>query len=148
MIYLSALLVLKGQFVDDIIQKYGFQSHVDVGFYEDGTAYVKNSPDSFFDDVQPRSHAEEIAKGDVTHNWSAVSAKVNSAPWMDLPSTYVHCEQDQAILLNLQKTMVKDAKVVGGGEGFSIETLDSSHCPFLSMPDRLLSIVEKVATGL
>jgi hypothetical protein len=80
MIYLSAWLVLKGQSVDDIIQKYGFQSHADVGFYENGTAYVKNSPASFFNDVQPRSHAEEVAKADVTHNRSAVSAPRSIVP--------------------------------------------------------------------
>jgi hypothetical protein len=67
---------------------------------------------------------------------------------MDLPSTDVHREQDQAVLLDLLKTMVKDANVVSGGEDFRIETLDSSHCPFLSLPDRLLSIVEEVASGL
>jgi hypothetical protein len=68
MTYLSARLVLKGQSVDDIIQKYGFQSHADVGFSENGTAYVRKSPDSFFNDVEPRSHAEEIAKADVAHH--------------------------------------------------------------------------------
>ncbi|KAI9881247.1 MAG: hypothetical protein M1830_005533 [Pleopsidium flavum] len=132
LIYLSAWLVLKGQSVNSILEKYGFQSCVDVGFNSDNQAFVKNASDSFYNDIEPRSQAEELAEATVTHNWSAVGGKIEGAPWMNLPSTYVHCEQDQAILLDLQKSMVKDAMEAREIGGLETELLNSGHCPFLT----------------
>ncbi len=151
MIYLSAWLVLKGQSLNDIVQKHGFQSRVDVGFNEDGTAHAKNAVDSFYNNIEPRSRAEELARASVTHNWNVVSCKVECAPWLDLPTTYVFCERDQAILLDLQVKMVRDARevlVVDAARDIETETLGTGHCPFLSMPEKVLGIVEKVAAGL
>jgi hypothetical protein len=88
-----------------------------------------------------------LARADVTHNWSAASAKVEGVPWMDLPATCVFCENDQAIFLNLQKTMVSNAKEVDGAKRLKSETLNSGHCPRLSLPDSLLRIVEKIAAS-
>ncbi|KAL8831341.1 MAG: hypothetical protein Q9170_005334 [Blastenia crenularia] len=145
-IYLSAWLIPKSSSLEEVIEKYGFQSHVDVGFNEDSTAYAKNAPASFYSDVQPRSRAEELAKHNVTHNWTAVGGSVEGVPWMDLPTTYVHCEKDEAILVNLQRSMVEDAREAMGGKGsLTTETLDSGHCPFLSMPDEVVALVAKVA---
>ena len=119
-----------------------------MGFNEDGTAYAKNAPASFYNDVQPHSRAEELAKQNVTHNWSAVGGSVEGVPWMDLPTTYVHCEKDQAILVGLQRSMVEDAREALDGKGsLTTETLDAGHCPFLSVPDEVIKLVTKVAHG-
>ena len=119
-----------------------------MGFNEDGTAYAKNAAATFYNDVQPHSRAEELAKQNVTHNWSAVGGSVEGVPWMDLPTTYVHCEKDQAILVGLQRSMVEDAREALEGKGsLTTETLDAGHCPFLSMPDEVMKLVTKVADG-
>lgn len=110
---------------------------------DDGTAMVKNAPEAFYNDVLPRSRAEELARENVTHNIMVVNGDVEGVPWMDVESTYVVCEKDDALLAPLQRSMVKDAQEAG--EKVRVETLESGHCPFLSQPDEVVRIVEKVA---
>jgi len=143
LIYLCAFLVQPGDSLGDIQGKYGMQTKVDLGFNEDGTVWAKNAPDSFYNDMET-GRAQELAKKNVTSNWSVVSSKVSHAPWEDVPTTYVHCAKDMAILLGLQKSMVKDAVESGGAADLSTVTCDSGHCPFLSMPAEVVGIVEKV----
>ena len=104
---------------------------------------AKNAGDAFYNDVLPRSRAEELARANVTHNIMVVGGDVEGVPWMDVESTYVVCEKDEAILVRLQRHMVKDAQDAGGK--VQVETLQSGHCPFLSRPDEMVGIVEKVA---
>ena len=110
---------------------------------DDGTAVAKNAQDAFYNDVVPRSRAEELAQANVTHNIMVVGGDVEGVPWMDVESTYVVCEKDEALLGQLQRNMVKDAQDAGGK--VQVETLQSGHCPFLSQPDEVVRIVEKVA---
>ena len=110
---------------------------------DDGTAVVKNAPDAFYNDVLPRSRAEELARENVTHNIMVVGGDVNGVPRMDVESTYVVCEKDEALLVHLQRSIMKDAQEAGGK--VRVETLKSGHCPFLSQPHELVRIVGKVA---
>ncbi len=110
---------------------------------DDGTAVAKNAADSFYNDVLPRSRAEQLARENVSHNIFVVGGEVQGVPWMNIESTYVICEKDEALLVHLQRSMVKDAVEVGGK--VRVETLESGHCPFLSRPDEVVRIVEKVA---
>ena len=145
-ILLSAWLVQPGDTVLDVIGKYGFQCKVDLGNNGDGTVFAKNAAEAFFNDIDSAT-AEKLAAGNVTHNWLAASTKVTGAPWKDLPTTYVHCTQDLAIMLPLQKSMVQDAVNAGGASEFVTKIIDSGHCPFLSKPDELVSIIW-VLTGI
>lgn len=106
---------------------------------------AKNAQDAFYNDVLPRSRADELAHANVTHNIMVVGGNVEGVPWMDVESTYVFCEKDKAILVQLQRNMVKDAQDAGGK--LQVETLQSGHCPFLSQPDEMVRIVEKVAAN-
>lgn len=56
------------------------------------------------------------------------------------PASYIFCENDQAVPVELQKTMVD-----GSGVEMLTETLTSGHSPFLSMPEKLLEAVQKTA---
>lgn len=142
LIYLTCWLIPKSQSVQTVLGKYGFLSHVDVGMNDDGTAVAKNAPDAFYNDVLPRSRAEELAENNVTHNIMVVGGNVEGVPWMDVESTYVVCEKDEALLVHLQRSMVKDAQEAGGK--VLVETLESGHCPFLSQPDEVVKIVESI----
>ena len=154
LIFLSAWLVTAGNSVGDLVQKYGFQSSVDVGFNEDGTAWAKNAPYCFFNDINESDskRAEELATHNVTHNWATASGKISRAPWMDLPATYVHCTKDMAIHLQLQQSMVADALVALQTErtrkgSIVTETIEAGHSPFLSKPTAIVKIVEKIAAS-
>jgi pimeloyl-ACP methyl ester carboxylesterase len=146
LIYLSAWLLLPGCSVNDMFEKYRWQSKADVGFNEDGTVSIKNVPDCFYNDIEPE-RAQQLAKKNVTHNTSTFPHKVSYAPWKEISTTYVYCSKDMAIFLDLQKDMVKDAQE-NGAPALDIVTCDSGHCPFLSMPGEVVGIVEKAwATG-
>ncbi|KAJ5100081.1 alpha/beta-hydrolase [Penicillium argentinense] len=141
LVLLSSWLVQPGDTLMSVIDKYGFQCKVDLGNNGDGTVFAKNAPESFYNDIE-LTEAEELAKGNVTHNWLAASAEISGAPWKDLHTTYIHCAQDLAIMLPLQQSMVQDA--VNAGGRLTIKTIDSGHCPFLSQPETVIGIVNEV----
>lgn len=147
LLYLAAWLVQPGDTLADVITKYGFQSKVDLGQNDDGTVYAKNAPESFFNDIDS-SRAKELAEANVTHNWLAATGMITTAPWKDLPTTYVHTTIDLAIMLPLQQNMVKDAVEAADSRGIEIETIESAHCPFLSKPEELVAVVERAVVRI
>lgn len=52
---------------------------------------------------------------------------------------YVYTAQDHAVGLNLQKRMVAAAGIK------NVSTLNSSHCPFLSMPTEVTALLQDIA---
>lgn len=61
-------------------------------------------------------------------------------PWRDIPCAYITCEEDRALLPSFQELF---ASKMGGPE--NTYRLPSSHSPFLSMPDRLVDILQQIA---
>jgi pimeloyl-ACP methyl ester carboxylesterase len=147
LIYLSAWLVQPGSGVTDVIEKYGFQCEVDLGSNNDGTVFAKNAAASFYNDIEP-TRAEELARSNVTHNWAAAEGSGTSAPWKDLPTTYIHCTRDLALMLPLQQSMVRDAVIAAGSAKLETVSIDSGHCPFLSKPTELVQIVREIAARM
>ena len=56
-----------------------------------------------------------------------------------MPSTYVVCENDNAIPVFAQEAMARRAG--------RVERLPSAHSPFLSHPDELTEVLERAATA-
>lgn len=67
------------------------------------------------------------------------------ATWRDIPSMYIHCTLDQAIKIDVQKSLVEEARKAGA----TVETvtLEASHSPFFSMPDEVAAACVKAAEG-
>ncbi|KAJ5439647.1 alpha/beta-hydrolase [Penicillium daleae] len=147
LVLLSAWLIQPGDTLEDVIKKYGFQCEVELGNNGDGTVFAKNAPSSFYNDIDPVV-AWELAKENVTHNWFAASGKITRAPWKDIPTLYVFCLRDLAIMVPLQRSMVQDAVDAGGDARFVTEEIDSGHCPFVSRPEEVVRVVEKALRGL
>ena len=63
--------------------------------------------------------------------------KLRNAQAVRLPRVYIECTQDRAIPIELQRFMVKRAV------GARLESLPADHSPFLSMPERLLPLLQK-----
>ena len=80
---------------------------------------------------------------DVYPHYVLMSMKVlgeaSSAPAAAHETTYVVCEQDQAIPVPAQEAMSSSAD--------HVERLPSSHSPLLSMPDRLAEVLANAAPG-
>ncbi|KAF2108866.1 hypothetical protein BDV96DRAFT_530338 [Lophiotrema nucula] len=68
---------------------------------------------------------------------------LTQAGYLEHPVTYLFCEGDAALPLEVQKMMVEGVKAMGGK--VEEESCEASHSPFLSMPERVLEVVEKAA---
>ena len=68
---------------------------------------------------------------------TAVSLTPSSAPPRSHPVTYVICSKDRMLPPEAQEQMAQQAD--------DVVRLDSSHCPMLSMPDRLAEVLDAAA---
>ena len=144
LVFLSCWIPQPGNSLEDVIKKYSFQCEVKLATNEDGTVYGTNVAESFYNDifeVDP-GRARALAADNTTHNWIANTVAVHGSPWKMVPSTYVHCKRDLAIMLPLQKNMVRDVVETGGK--MNVLELDTGHCPFFSKPEEVVGILEKI----
>lgn len=86
----------------------------------------------FYGDVDAAQTAASIAKL-THHSLAAFVQPITAAAWHTVPSTYVICEQDQAIPLFAQEAMAQRAK--------RVVRMATAHSPFLSKPAELAGIL-------
>jgi pimeloyl-ACP methyl ester carboxylesterase len=67
---------------------------------------------------------------------SSLTQPLSRAAWRELPSTYVVCEQDQAIPVEAQEAM--------SGRAGTVLRLDTGHSPFLAAPAELAALLRGV----
>ncbi|KAJ9501938.1 hypothetical protein H2202_002900 [Exophiala xenobiotica] len=69
--------------------------------------------------------------------------------WWEIPTSYLICEKDGAIPALFQRKMIADAdealKARGSTRTIRQEVVDSSHSPFLSMPNRTADFIRRSA---
>ena len=70
----------------------------------------------------------------------AFTSKATYAAWKHIPSTYLLCENDQAIPVHAQEYMTKQE-----GARFDVIRCRAGHSPFLSMPDFTAAVVRRAA---
>jgi pimeloyl-ACP methyl ester carboxylesterase len=63
--------------------------------------------------------------------------------WGSVPRTYIRCTQDRAIPIAGQDQMIAEADQFTPHNRFVQETLATSHSPFLSAPDDVVSLLVK-----
>ncbi|KAJ6035726.1 hypothetical protein N7540_000005 [Penicillium herquei] len=68
------------------------------------------------------------------------SGETTYEPWQDIPCAYIVCERDNALPPTFQELF---ASKMGGPE--VTYRLPSSHSPFLSMSDRLATLLQQIA---
>ena len=66
--------------------------------------------------------------------------------YLDVPVSYLFCENDRAIPLKAQKYMVAQAK--SKGAVIQTETCSASHSPFLSQPEVVVKLIQRAAAAL
>lgn len=104
---------------------------------EDGkTLLPLTSETVFYADCRPEDVAAAQSRL-APHEIASMAAPLTAAGWHDIPSTYVICEQDQAIPPPAQEAMAQRAT--------NVIRLQSSHSPFLSQPDKVADILAEVA---
>jgi pimeloyl-ACP methyl ester carboxylesterase len=107
---------------------------------EDGLSLLPDNPRHVFYNDCPPEVAERAAAAILPHSRASVTQELSTAAWQTVPSTYVICEQDNAIPPAAQEMM--------SGRAGTVLRLDSSHSPFLSRPDDVTAIIQKALATL
>ncbi|GAA4227494.1 alpha/beta hydrolase [Actinomadura meridiana] len=101
---------------------------------------------AFFDDVAPE--AAEGVVGLLTPDspvaMQVVGTRLTADGWGSVPRTYITCARDWALRPAVQQRFIAEADADFPDNPTSVVSLDSSHSPFLSMPDRVAEIVTKL----
>ena len=106
--------------------------------HDDGTSSI--DPDhavAAFYALSPPEAARDAIGWLRPMNGESVLSRCRGAPWRQIPSTYVLCEQDQAIPVEGQRHMATNTtnRIV----------LDTDHSPFLSRPEDTAHILISLA---
>ncbi|MBL0699237.1 alpha/beta fold hydrolase [Comamonas sp. JC664] len=62
--------------------------------------------------------------------------------WGRIPRSYIRCTQDRAIAPALQDLMIREANVFTPGNAFTVESMEASHSPFASQPEKLAALLD------
>jgi pimeloyl-ACP methyl ester carboxylesterase len=109
-------------------------------------AYRQQLRDAFFGDLPAGLADAAIAllTPDAPAGLSAGATTLTADGWGSVPRTYVVCTRDRALRPAMQRKFIELADAAFPGNRTTVHTLDSSHSPFLSMPDQLTSIILKL----
>jgi pimeloyl-ACP methyl ester carboxylesterase len=95
-----------------------------------------NPRELFYADVHPAEAMEAVARL-VPQSAKTFTDAVTVAGWHSVSSTYIVCEQDQALPAPLQKSLAARAD--------NVHYMASGHSPFLSMPQDLAALLSHIA---
>lgn len=96
---------------------------------------VRTPAEIFYNDVSPELTARSVQRL-TAHSLAAFGQPLTNVGWEAVPSTYVICEQDQAIPPVAQEAMAQRA-----GE---VLRMDTGHSPFLSQPEALAGLLQAI----
>ncbi|MFG2767631.1 alpha/beta hydrolase [Streptomyces rubiginosohelvolus] len=99
---------------------------------------VPDDPFSLFYADVSHEEAEEAATRLKPQSAKSFSDVVTRAGWHDVPSTYIICEQDQALPVALQEALATRA-----AESYRMA---GSHSPFLANPEELATLLTKITS--
>ena len=103
-----------------------------------GVSRVQDAAKRLFGDVPPEVTAAVLPRL-TTQTLSSFRARQTRAAWAQIPTTYVVCDQDRAIPPRSQIAMSRAAT--------HVDTLHSSHSPFLSQPAKLAGILAGISAA-
>jgi pimeloyl-ACP methyl ester carboxylesterase len=103
-----------------------------------GVSRVNDPVRAFYADVAPDVAAACSARL-TSQTLSSFATPVGAVGWREHPSSYLACTEDNAIPYAAQRAMSANAGTV--------ETIPSSHSPFLSQPDAVADLVVAATRG-
>jgi pimeloyl-ACP methyl ester carboxylesterase len=136
LVYLAAFMLDEGE---SLLATVGgeFPEWCDVS--EDGRTVIPTRPEETFYNDCPPEEAAEAAAVIQPQLVASFGQPLRSVAWHDAPSTYVICEQDNAIPPVAQEQMSRRA-----GE---VRRMDASHSPFLSRPGEVVELIAGLASA-
>ena len=152
MLYISAWAVPAGKtivesgeeksfnwLIIDVSTPYAFHS-LHAYFFQGPTSRPSDPVHLFYNDVSP-SDADFYASKLVTHCCVSIT-QPGTADCLNgvVPSTFLICENDNALPIPVQERMAKNL-----GEGANVERCSAGHSPFVSQPDVVAKIIKRMA---
>ncbi|MEU4343232.1 alpha/beta fold hydrolase [Nocardia sp. NPDC023852] len=112
----------------------------------DDPDYRQQLRDALFGDVDPAvaDAAIGLLTPDAPAGIALGATTLTRDGWGSVPRTYVTCARDMAIRPGLQQKFISDADATFPDNPTAVVALDSSHSPFLSMPEQVADIVAKL----
>ena len=109
-------------------------------------SYRQQLRDAFFGDIDPAvaDAAIGLLSPDAPAGIAAGATTLTADGWGSVPRTYVMCTRDRALQPAMQRRFIELADAAFPDNLTTAHTLDSSHSPFLSMPDELADIILKL----
>jgi pimeloyl-ACP methyl ester carboxylesterase len=141
LVYVCAFLLDMGERVLDNLMDFEPPPLFDaLRMTDDGQSYIDSSGAvaAFYAEC-PASVAEAAVAKLRPMDPNSTAHPCLGEPWKQVPTTYVVCERDGAILSGAQRRMARRATTV--------LTLDTDHSPFLSRVSETAAIIAEVATG-
>jgi pimeloyl-ACP methyl ester carboxylesterase len=131
-VYLAAFQLDVGE---SMLSFYGVPAPTEPKDYEP----VPDNPVATFYGDLPPAEAEEAVTRLVPQSARSFSDALTAAGWHTVPSTYIVCEQDQALPEASQLRLAERSDAV--------HRMASGHSPFLSRPAELAALLTKIAVG-
>ncbi len=131
--YLCAFVLDKGESLSMFFQPIPPWMEVDAAA---DIARVLAPEQVFYADVEPAVAASAAARLR-TQSMACLGTVLTAAAWRELPSSYLICEQDQALPVPAQEAMSARTNIV--------ERLASGHSPFYSHPGEVAAFLARAA---
>lgn len=135
--YVAAIMIGADDDFADLLQKHPSDLNKHMVFGQDNTITVadEGARACFYNCCDPDTAAQAVSRLRPTSaeclNPQAIQAA--SAPWESIPSTYILCSKDNAIVAGLQEVMARNAQ--------QTVVIDTDHSPFYSSQEALNSVL-------
>ena len=107
-----------------------------------GTTFLCDPPvELFYADVEPE-RAKRMERLLTRQSGEIMTDAVTYPAWQHIPTTYWRTQDDMVLFPDWQERQIKAVR--DAGASLTIETFESSHSPFLSMPLEMVAAVERV----
>ena len=140
LIYLCAFMLQEGESAGSASLPRPVPDPVDFD-EETGTTFLCEDPvQLFYADLDPIVAAEMEAML-VRQSGHGLMDGITYAAWRHIPTTYIRTTKDQVLFPGWQDRQIKAVR--DAGIGVTVETFESSHSPYLSMPAKVVEAVER-----
>lgn len=117
---------------------------------DEGLIDISEPGQHFYTDLPEAEQAEWVGKLVVHPTAAQFSAPKNTVPeaaWRTIPTVYLVCRNDAALPMAVQEMMVERLEHAQAGLVIQREYCDAGHSPFLSMPEAVVEVVNKLVRG-
>lgn len=137
LVFIAAFIPTVGESLLDVL---GGPPGWYVRHIENGTVTANDPFALFFHDVPDGREWVKLLR---PHAWVTKNSPATGAAYLEIPSSYLLCEDDRAIPLAAQEAMVEKARQKGAR--FETERVKTAHTPWLVVPDEVAEYIRRQA---